>query len=55
MFTHLISYLVFHKYLGLVPASFRTTDDAVEMHRKALAIRCHAGEVCNVVIAPIAA
>lgn len=55
MYSYLISYVVLHKILGRCSASFRTTADAVEMHRSALAIRCHAGEICEVSIIPIAA
>lgn len=50
MYQFRISYLKFERSLGWVACSFRTTADAVEQHKSALAIRRHAGEVSSVVV-----
>ena len=55
MYTYRITFALRHRYLGWIEdQSFRTTDDAVELHRSAFRIREHAGEVRNVRIEAIA-
>ncbi len=56
MYTHLITFERCVESLGGIwcEGKFRTTADAVELHRKTLAERCATGEVRNVYITPIA-
>jgi hypothetical protein len=55
MYAYRISYLKMVKHLGWVACSFRTTADAVELHKSALAIQRHAGQVCEVVVEALGA
>lgn len=53
MFTHLVKLQKRHQYLGIVREQFRTTADAVEIHRTALEFRQRAGEVVEFEIVAI--
>lgn len=47
MYTHLVKVQRQSKFCGIVSADFRTTADAVEIHRVALAKQQRAGDVVS--------